>query len=80
MKQPQISRFEAGGSRSDGNTGGLKRPFPRQSRRQRQTSQPVRRQYAEQIALTGEHLGNFPPCLHSPAMISAAINLDRALG
>ncbi len=37
-------------------------------------------QYAEQIALTGEHLGNFPQAFTHLALISAAINLDRALG
>jgi GH15 family glucan-1,4-alpha-glucosidase len=37
-------------------------------------------QYAEQIALTGEHLGNFPQAFTHLALISAATNLDRALG
>ena len=37
-------------------------------------------QYAEQIALTGEHLGNFPQAFTHLALISAAINLDHALG
>ena len=36
--------------------------------------------YAEQIGLTGEQLGNFPQAFTHLALISAAINLDRALG
>ncbi|KIF79544.1 glucoamylase [Streptomyces sp. 150FB] len=36
--------------------------------------------YAEQISLTGEHLGNFPQAFTHLALISSAINLDRALG
>ena len=36
--------------------------------------------YAEQIGLTGEQLGNFPQALTHLSLISAALNLDRALG
>jgi GH15 family glucan-1,4-alpha-glucosidase len=36
--------------------------------------------YAEQIGHTGEQLGNFPQAFTHLALISAAINLDRALG
>jgi GH15 family glucan-1,4-alpha-glucosidase len=36
--------------------------------------------YAEQIGRTGEQLGNFPQAFTHLALISAAINLDRALG
>jgi GH15 family glucan-1,4-alpha-glucosidase len=36
--------------------------------------------YAEQIGLTGDQLGNFPQAFTHLALISAAINLDRALG
>jgi GH15 family glucan-1,4-alpha-glucosidase len=36
--------------------------------------------YAEQIGLTGDHLGNFPQAFTHLALISSAINLDRALG
>lgn len=36
--------------------------------------------YAEQVALTGEHLGNFPQAFTHLALISSAINLDRAMG
>jgi GH15 family glucan-1,4-alpha-glucosidase len=36
--------------------------------------------YAEQVGLTGEHLGNFPQAFTHLALISSAINLDRALG
>jgi GH15 family glucan-1,4-alpha-glucosidase len=36
--------------------------------------------YAEQISSTGEQQGNFPQALTHLALISAAYNLDRALG
>lgn len=36
--------------------------------------------YAEQIGLTGEHLGNYPQAFTHLALISSAINLDRAMG
>jgi GH15 family glucan-1,4-alpha-glucosidase len=36
--------------------------------------------YAEQISVTGEQQGNFPQALTHLALISAAFNLDRALG
>ena len=36
--------------------------------------------YAEEIGLTGEQLGNFPQAFTHLSLISAAINLDRALG
>jgi len=36
--------------------------------------------YAEQVGLTGDQLGNFPQAFTHLALISAAINLDRALG
>ena len=36
--------------------------------------------YAEQISLTGEQQGNFPQALTHLALISAAFNLDRAMG
>ncbi|GHJ44718.1 glucoamylase [Catellatospora sp. TT07R-123] len=36
--------------------------------------------YAEQIGQTGEQLGNFPQAFTHLALISAAFNLDRALG
>jgi GH15 family glucan-1,4-alpha-glucosidase len=36
--------------------------------------------FAEQIALTGEQLGNFPQAFTHLSLISATINLDRALG
>jgi GH15 family glucan-1,4-alpha-glucosidase len=35
--------------------------------------------YAEQIGLTGEQLGNFPQAFTHLSLISAALNLDRAL-
>ena len=36
--------------------------------------------YAEQIGATGEQLGNFPQAFTHLSLISAAMNLDRALG
>lgn len=36
--------------------------------------------FAEQIGLTGEHLGNYPQAFTHLALISSAINLDRAMG
>jgi GH15 family glucan-1,4-alpha-glucosidase len=36
--------------------------------------------YAEQVGRTGEQLGNFPQAFTHLALISAAFNLDRALG
>ena len=36
--------------------------------------------YAEQIGLTGEHLGNFPQAFTHLALISATTNLDHAMG
>ncbi len=36
--------------------------------------------YAEQIGTSGEALGNFPQAFTHLALISAAFNLDRALG
>ncbi|NYI04954.1 glycoside hydrolase family 15 protein [Allostreptomyces psammosilenae] len=36
--------------------------------------------YAEQVGHTGEQLGNFPQAFTHLALISAAFNLDRALG
>ena len=36
--------------------------------------------YSEEIGLTGEQLGNFPPACPHLALISAAYNLDSRLG
>ena len=36
--------------------------------------------YAEQISRAGQQQRNFPEALTHPALISAAFNLDRALG
>jgi GH15 family glucan-1,4-alpha-glucosidase len=36
--------------------------------------------YAEETAADGSHLGNFPQAFTHLALISAAVNLDRALG
>jgi GH15 family glucan-1,4-alpha-glucosidase len=36
--------------------------------------------YAEQISRTGQQQGNFPQAQTHMALISAAFNLDRALG
>jgi GH15 family glucan-1,4-alpha-glucosidase len=36
--------------------------------------------YAEQTGLSGEALGNFPQAFTHLSLISAAFNLDRALG
>lgn len=36
-------------------------------------------QYAEQVGLNGEQLGNFPQGFTHLGLISAAINLDRSL-
>ncbi|OON80039.1 glycoside hydrolase family 15 protein [Streptomyces tsukubensis] len=36
--------------------------------------------YSEQIGLTGQHLGNFPQAFTHLALISSALNLDRAMG
>jgi len=36
--------------------------------------------YAEQVGLTGDQLGNFPQAFTHLSLISAAMNLDRALG
>ena len=35
--------------------------------------------YAEEIGLTGDQLGNFPQAFTHLSLISAAIDLDRAL-
>jgi GH15 family glucan-1,4-alpha-glucosidase len=35
--------------------------------------------YAEELSVTGEHLGNFPQAFAHIGLISAAYNLDRAL-
>jgi len=36
--------------------------------------------YAGQISRAGQEQGNFPQALTHPALVSAAFNLDRALG
>ena len=36
--------------------------------------------FAEEVGLTGEQLGNFPQAFTHLALISAALNLDRATG
>ncbi len=36
--------------------------------------------YAEQIGVAGDQQGNFPQAFTHLALISAAVNLDRALG
>ncbi len=36
--------------------------------------------YAEELSVTGEHLGNFPQAFAHIGLISAAYNLDRTLG
>ena len=36
--------------------------------------------YSEQLGFRGEHLGNFPQAFTHLGLISAAFNLDRALG
>lgn len=36
--------------------------------------------YAEELSVTGDHLGNFPQAFAHIGLISAAYNLDRALG
>jgi hypothetical protein len=36
--------------------------------------------YAEEVSVSGEQLGNFPQAFTHLSLISAALNLDRALG
>jgi GH15 family glucan-1,4-alpha-glucosidase len=35
--------------------------------------------FSEQVGLRGEHIGNFPHAFTHLSLISAAVNLDRAL-